>query len=238
MRVAMIVVIAASCATAQPHRRKKPLPEGQLSRKLWLKSSGALRSDGALLLRDEARTIEAWFCDPQRHHEAMFACRARVARHRIRDEANVTLRRELLSALPRRPTEAAGRQQLVEQAEAMRSGYCAAHPPDTATGKRLSICAEEEGTLTFLTRHIKRLGLGFRNQTAGLRRDFGHLGRAIFGGQAGPSGAFISGPPGANETRARGKRRGGRKHLTATVRARIEAARARAQAAAAAASAA
>lgn len=238
----IIVVVATSCASAQPPagRQKAAARESALSRKLWLKSSGALRSDGALLLRDEARAIEAWFCT-QRGHEDMFACRARSARHRIRDETNATLRRELLSALPRRPTDAVGRKQLVEQAQAMRSGYCAAHPPDTATGKRLSICAEEEGTLTFLTRHIKRLGLGLRNQTAGLRRDFGQLGRAIFGGQAGPSGAFIDGVPGANATHARGKRRGGRKHSplgAAALRARLDAARARAQAAAIAASAA
>lgn len=241
--LALVVLITwANPARAQPPRRQKAPRDGRkapsdstLSRHLWLKSSGSFRSDGALLLQHEARTIEAWWCT-QKGHEVTFACRARAARHSIRDTANTTLRRELVSALPRRPTDAVGRQQLVEQAQAMRSGYCVAHPP-SATGQRLSICAEEEGTLTFLTRHIKRLGLGFRNQTAGIRRDFGQLGRAIFGGQAGPSGAFISDAPVSNATRARGRRRGGRKHLKlgSQVRAHLRdlaAARARAQAAA------
>ena len=82
---------------------------------LWLRSSGAVNADGkGLLRRQEARFVEDWWC-ARAGNEETYACRARAARRRIRNETNPTLRRALLRALPRRPTDGAGRKALLEQ---------------------------------------------------------------------------------------------------------------------------
>ena len=47
---------------------------------------------------------------------------------------------------------------------------------------------------------------GLRNGTAGLRRTMRRYGRAIFSGDAGPSGAFVDGRGGRNATRRRRRR--------------------------------
>ena len=92
---------------------------------LWLRSSGAVNAEGkGLLRRQEARFVEDWWC-AKAGNEETYACRARAARRRIRNETNTTLRRALLRALPHRPTDGPGRKALLEQAAEMRTAYCA-----------------------------------------------------------------------------------------------------------------
>ena len=187
---------------------------------LWLRSSGAVNADGkGLLRRQEARFVEDWWC-ARAGNEETYACRARAARRRIRNETNPTLRRALLRALPRRPTDGAGRKALLEQAAAMRTAYCAKDPD--AERKAAMLCAAPR--LRQLARRIRSLGQGssavaeallgslegrlegLRNGTAGFRRTIRQYGRAIFSGDAGPSGAFVDGRSGRNATRRRRRR--------------------------------
>ena len=106
---------------------------------LWLRSSGAVNAEGkGLLRRQEARFVEDWWC-AKAGNEETYACRARAARRRIRNETNTTVRHALLRALPHRPTDGPGRKALLEQAAEMRTAYCAKEPD--AERKAATLCA-------------------------------------------------------------------------------------------------
>ena len=120
----MLALVALGAAAQHEARRRRhqeaaathgAAAELSDDHELWLRSSGAVNADGkGLLRRQEARFVEDWWC-ARPGNEETYACRARAARRRIRNETNPTLRRALLRALPRRPTDGAGRRALLEQ---------------------------------------------------------------------------------------------------------------------------
>ena len=132
---AMLALVAF--AAQDEVRRRHHHTAAEVDHELWLRSSGAVNSDGkGLLRRQEARFVEDWWC-ARPGNEATFACRARAARQRIRNETNPALRRALLRSLPRRPTDGPGRKVLLEQAAAMRSAYCSKDPDVEQHGQKM-----------------------------------------------------------------------------------------------------